>query len=268
MLTEPRPHSPLRRQHSLRQEYEEFLLQRIEEFKEQLSREELLAIADEAVRELEVGSEEQLVLTEVLVLEHVDRLIMRRLKLPPFRRWRERYVRLRRAQREPTHWGLEPDAPLVGLAQQIAGDGTALVVGRRCAPAAFFLAAHDWPVVFLDQELAVVEATEAQAATEALGNRIQGLVVRLGDWFPELEPVLSVVDAATLGALEASARSRFLDDLKRRTPRGGIHCLAPAHRSETAIRFAPEAFKAHYQNWRIERARTARGRRWLLATKY
>jgi hypothetical protein len=42
------------------------VLQRIEEYKEQLSRTELLAIADEAVRELEVSAEEQLVLTEVL----------------------------------------------------------------------------------------------------------------------------------------------------------------------------------------------------------
>ena len=49
MLTNPRPvgrraHQP----HSLRQEYEEFLLQRIEEFKDQLSRHDLLALADEA----------------------------------------------------------------------------------------------------------------------------------------------------------------------------------------------------------------------------
>ena len=82
MLSNPliRPRRP--QQQSLRQEYAEFLEQRIEEYKEQLSREDLLAIADEAVRELEVASDEQLVLTEVLVLEHVDRLIMQRLALP------------------------------------------------------------------------------------------------------------------------------------------------------------------------------------------
>ncbi len=62
MLTAPQPRRQRARQQvSLRQEYGEFILQRIEEFKQQISREELLAIADEAVRELEVGPEEQLV---------------------------------------------------------------------------------------------------------------------------------------------------------------------------------------------------------------
>ena len=38
---------------SLKQEYEEFMLQRIEEYKNALAREDLLEIGDEAVRELE-----------------------------------------------------------------------------------------------------------------------------------------------------------------------------------------------------------------------
>ncbi|KPJ87466.1 MAG: hypothetical protein AMS18_14565, partial [Gemmatimonas sp. SG8_17] len=99
------------RQQSLRQEYEEFVLQRIEEYKEQLSRTELLAVADEAVRELEVSAEEQLVLTEVLVLEHVDRLIIRRLRLPTFRRWRERHLELRESQQNHEQWDLDPGTP-------------------------------------------------------------------------------------------------------------------------------------------------------------
>src|SRR5439155_792141 len=73
---------------SLKQEYQEFLLQRIEEYKNTLSREELLEIGDEAVRELEESSAGQYLLTEVLLLEHVDRIIARRLRLPAFPRWR------------------------------------------------------------------------------------------------------------------------------------------------------------------------------------
>jgi len=93
MLPNPQPARRIAvKARSLKQEYEEFLLQRIEEFKDQLARDELLAIADEAVRELEMGPEDQLVLTEVLVLEHVDRLITRRLNLPSYRRWRDRHV--------------------------------------------------------------------------------------------------------------------------------------------------------------------------------
>ena len=46
------PHSPTTRRppRSLKQEYHEFLLQRIEEYKNTLGREELLEIGDEAVR--------------------------------------------------------------------------------------------------------------------------------------------------------------------------------------------------------------------------
>src|SRR5438552_15114351 len=88
---------------SLKQEYQEFLLQRIEEYKNALTREELLEIGDEAVRELEENAAGQYLLTEVLLLEHVDRIIDRRLRRPSFPRRRQTHPAVRPAQREPTH---------------------------------------------------------------------------------------------------------------------------------------------------------------------
>src|SRR5256885_13731105 len=67
---------------SLKQEYHEFLLQRIEEYKNTLMREELLEIGDEAVRELEESAAGQYLLTEVVLLSHVDRIISRRVRPP------------------------------------------------------------------------------------------------------------------------------------------------------------------------------------------
>src|SRR5437667_2526 len=125
---------------SLKQEYQEFLLQRIEEYKNRLSRAELLEIGDEAVRELEESSAGQYLLTEVLLLEHVDRIIARRLRLPAFPRWRSKHRALRAAQREPTHWGLEPDGPLVSCAARLEPGDLALVLGAAALPAA--LKAH------------------------------------------------------------------------------------------------------------------------------
>ena len=61
-------HSP----RSLKQEYEEFMLQRIEEYKNTLAREDLLEIGDDAVRELEANVGGQYLLTEVLLLEQLD----------------------------------------------------------------------------------------------------------------------------------------------------------------------------------------------------
>jgi hypothetical protein len=185
VLTEPLPERRRRRPLSPRQEYEEFILQRIEDYKNQLSREQILALGDEAVRELEVGPEGQLLLTEVLMLEHVDRLITRRLRLPTFRRWRERHTRMRRAQRELTHWGLPADLPLATLAQRLEDDEAAVVIGAAAAGTAFFLAAHDVMTLIIAESLPGVEAIETRAAQEALAGRLQALVVALGDWFPD-----------------------------------------------------------------------------------
>ncbi len=253
MLTEPqRRRSRLRPQLSLRQEYGEFILERIEEFKDQLTREELLALADEAVRELEVGPEGQLVLTEVLVLEHVDRLITRRLNLPTFRRWRDRHVRLRRAQREPTHWGLDRTSPLVWLAEGFDEDAVALVVGAHATPAALYLAAHDWQVVFIDGALTSVESAESQAAGEALARRFQALVVSLGDWFPDVSPTLAVLDPATLNALGRAARHRFLDTLKARTKPNGVHVLLPSGHTTSEHGLSFDVLRACYGDWKID----------------
>src|SRR5207249_728673 len=108
---------------SLKQEYQEFLLQRIEEYKNRLSRAELL--------------------------ELVDRIIARRLRLPAFPRWRSKHRALRAAQREPTHWGLEPDGPLVSCAARLEPGDLALVLGAAALPAALYLAAHDAEVFLL-----------------------------------------------------------------------------------------------------------------------
>lgn len=271
MLTSPSNSQLARRRppqtRSLKQEYEEFILQRIEEFKDQLSRDELLAIADEAVRELEMGNEDQLVLTEVLVLEHVDRLITRRLNLPSYRRWRQRHVRLRRAQREPTHWGLDAGTPLEELATRLEDGDLALVIGSGAAPAGFFLAAHDTEVLLIDRELGAVEAAEHRAAAEALATRFQALVVRLETWFPDVAPVLTVLDPMVLGELEPTVRHGVVETMKTQTVRGGAHLVLPSEPPPGVTSLAPDALQTYYSGWTIERARRAARARWFLAYK-
>lgn len=261
--------SPIRQsrrpqQQSLRQEYAEFLEQRIEEYKEQLSREKLLAVADEAVRELDLASEEQLVLTEVLVLEHVDRLIMRRLNLPTFRKWRHQHVRIRQAQRDAAHWGLQADAPIVQLAARVEESDVALVLGEGAIPAAHFLAAFDWSVLFIDPTLAAVEAAEALARSEGLASRIQALVVNLGQWFPDIVPTLVVFDPKVLGDLQPPNRVRVLDTLKQMTTFGGIHCFLPTRSSSSPL--PRSVIRAHYGDWSTHR-RCNDSSGWFVAVK-
>ena len=243
------------------------MLQRIEEYKEQLSRHELLGIADEAVRELELGSAEQLLLTEVLLLEHVDRLIVRRLKLPSFRRWRQRHVKLREAQREIAYWRVDAGATLQELALRLDESDSALIVGARAAAAGFYMAAHDWPVLVIDSELRAVEAVEQRAAKEELSSRVQALVVTIGNWFPDVNPTLVVLDPTALAAIEATRRSAAIDTLKARTRSGGIHCVLALERTDGVIPLALETVLERYSDWWVQRIRADRASSGFRAVK-
>jgi len=72
-----------------RQEYQEWVEEQIDDHKSALSREELLALADEAVEQLFTTPDGQYPLTEILLRDAVDALLMRRLGLPDFRQWRK-----------------------------------------------------------------------------------------------------------------------------------------------------------------------------------
>jgi len=225
-------------------------MQRIEEYKDGLTREELLHIGDEAITELEPTADDQYVLTEVLLLEHVDRIIMRRLKLPSYRRWRGKYVALRQAQREPTHWGLEADSALINSARRLAPGATVLVVGATRSDVALYLAALDAQVTLVDQDLAVIELAENRAATEQLAAQLEAFVVRFGGWLPPCRPSLVVLDPATLSDLATSARDALLTDLKTATPSGGTHVVLPVRGSAS---LPAETLHAYYRDWIVER---------------
>jgi hypothetical protein len=236
-----------------RQEYQEFILQRIEEYKNALTREDLLAIGDEAVRELEGGGGgDQYLLTEVLLLEHVDRIIQRRLRLPSFPRWRQQHRALREAQREPTHWGLEAKGALARYGPRLDSLDVAVVVGAGALSAALYLAAHDAEVLLLDQDLGAVESAEQRAVTEQLSRRFQALVVRFGGWMPDVAPTLVVLDPACLSALPARERGILIQDLQLRTLPGGVHIALPAGEPRQVISLTPEALRRHYDTWQVE----------------
>jgi hypothetical protein len=247
-----RPSAARRPSRSLKQEYQEFILQRIEEYKNAIPREALLAIGDEAVRELQASAHDQYLLTEVLLLEHVDRIIARRLRLPSFPRWRQKHRALREAQREPTHWGLDATHPLALWALRLEPGDLAVVVGAGALPEALFLAAHDVQVFLVDQDLGAVEAAEGRAVTEQLAGAFQALVINFGSWFPDLSPTLVAIDPGSLADLRGKARAALVADLQTRTRTGGAHIVLPAAARREVIPLAPEALQALYQGWQIQ----------------
>jgi hypothetical protein len=246
--------TPQRRRspYSDKQHYQEYILQRIEGYKNSIGRDELLRLGDEAASELQANSEGQFVLTEVLMLESVDRLIMKRLSLRPYNRWRQQFIRLRAAQRTPTHWGLEPHCPLAPLLPRIEPEDTALVVGTQAAPTTYLLAAYDAAVTFIAADLGCVERVESRMAAEALASLFESYVTQLDQALPEFLSFLTEVDVVVLDPcvlvdLGAAARGKLLRDLQRRSRPGGIHVLLP-----TSKAIGPDALRSLYPGWTQE----------------
>lgn len=76
---------------SPRQQYVQWIEDRIEDHKASLTRDELLSLADQAVDALYDTDDGQYPLTEILLRDAVDALILRRLRLPSYRQWLKAY---------------------------------------------------------------------------------------------------------------------------------------------------------------------------------
>ncbi len=246
--TQHRRRSP----YSDKQHYQEYILQRIEGYKNSIGRDELLRLGDEAAAELQTAAEGQFLLTEVLMLESVDRLIVKRLALRPYSKWKRQFVKLREAQRTPTHWGLEAAGPIARLVPRLEPNDSALVIGGAAEPCAYLLAAYDAAVTFLAGDMGAVERVESRMATEALGSMFDGYVAQLGPGLPDFLCFINsldliVIDPAALAEVKASLRPEIIRDLQRRTRPGGVHILLP-----TCKRLAPEALLGLYEEWHLE----------------
>ena len=80
---------------STKQRYHEYKLQRIEDYKNSLAREDLLRLGNEAATEIEDASTGQDFLTEVVMTDTVDKMIEKRLRIPSFAKWRLKFAKLR-----------------------------------------------------------------------------------------------------------------------------------------------------------------------------
>ncbi len=258
MLTVPQLQAQRRRRAppSLKQQYHEYILQRIESYKNSLSRRELLDLGNEAIAEMEAAGD-QFLLTEVLLTDWVDRLIHQRLRLQPYSRWSRHFRQLRQAQREPTHWGIDRRSPVARLLPRLEPGDTALVVGIEAAPIAFLLAAHDVEVIFTGPDMTLVDQVESRVAEEALGNYCVTFVAPRSQLPSELPPLVHVVviDTASLESEPPTVRRMLLEELMARTAPGGAHLIIPGEHA-----LAPEAFLSLYGEWSRDDAATERRR--------
>lgn len=245
LATGPR-HRPTR---SLRQQYDLYIMDRIEHYKNSLSRDELLRLADAAMVEIR-DDDQQFLLTEVLAQTAVDELIKKRLGIRSFEVWKKQYPKLRATQRDPIHWNLDPLHLVAGLAPRIEPDDPVLVVGSGAETCAYLLAAHDADVTYLDREFASIERAEQRVASEALSSTFDAFCVQFGSWLPCLpgDFVLVVLDAGTLAQLSPGERRELINELQGLTTVAGLHALVPDPDTGTG----PEGFAGHYAAWRRE----------------
>jgi len=220
-------------------------MQRIEDYKESLPRDELIRIANEAADELQRSY--QIVLTEVMMQETIDQYIISRLKLPSFRKWRSKILPLREAQRSPTRWGIASSDPVAVMLERLEPGDRALVIGGGAERAVYLLAAHDLELVCLFGDTATTVKVEGTLASESLSGRCDAFVVMLGQWLPpEVRAPfhLVVVDVATVQALPRERQRALLLQAQQVTAPEGVHAVVSAD-----AEVAPEGCLLYYQEW-------------------
>src|SRR4051812_1695443 len=167
---------------SLRHEYELFVEQEIENYKESVPRAVLLSIGDEAVSSLTAAP--QFALTELLLCEEVDRIIVKRLRLPAYDSWRRRRLKLIDELRRPEHWGLRPDDVLV-RALPPSTERRVLVAGAADEVSSLYLAANGCDVTTLASEHDALERVIQAAIGAGLAGRVHAQIGDLASWIPE-----------------------------------------------------------------------------------
>lgn len=241
---------------SLRHEYTLFVDQEIERYKDSVPRSVLLGIGDEAVSALH--AQEQVALTELLLWDEVDRIISRRLRLPTFEQWKRRRLRLIAKYRNPAHWGLALDAPIVS-AIPTSPDTRVLVAGVASAPlvegAALYLAANGCEVTTVEPEEDVVERV-IHAATEAgMSERVRGMIAGLADWAPSAQLHAVLCTPAAFEGLSAAERARVIATLQSATADGGVHLVQTlvagqaANATDSLVSF--DELCARYLGWDV-----------------
>jgi len=232
---------------SLRHEYELFLEREIENYKESVPRSVLLSIGDEAVRAL--AAQQQFALTELLLCDEVDKIIVRRLRLPAYNTWRRNRVKLMAELRRPEHWGLSRDDIVVRAVQDVTADARVLLAGGELATPALYLAANGCDVTTLSPPEVVQRVMDA-AEEAGLGSRVHASATEIHAWTPEAPLTAVIYTPAAFAGLTAAERARVIQVLQSATADGGVHLvqtIAAGKRTPVSL----EELRRRYRGWDV-----------------
>jgi hypothetical protein len=232
---------------SLKHEYELYLEREIENYKESVPRSVLLSIGDDAVRVL--ADQQQFALTELLLVDEVDKIIFKRLRLPSYATWRRRRVKLLGELRRPEHWGLSPDDLVVRAAQTVSADSRVLLAGAAVETPALYLAAHGCDVTALAEPDAVQRVLDA-AEQAGLGERVHAATLALESWTPDAPLTAVIYSPAAFSGLSSGERARVIQVLQSATADGGLHLvqtIAAGKRTPVSL----DELRRRYRGWDV-----------------
>lgn len=236
---------------SLKHEYDLYLENEIEDYKEKISRTTLLKIGDEAVASLRSGA--QIVMDELLLVHEVDKIIRKRLGLPSYATWRKRELKRRKEHEEfmrPEYWGLSPDSP---VAREIRASPhtRVLVAGNEVAGAALYLAANGCSVTSINGNSHPQNPSTLKGADVAnFPGRIDHHSERLNEWEPAAESLSAVVCTPNaFSGLTARERAQVIAVLQSATEDGGVHLVETivAGRSGMSV----SELRRSYKGWEV-----------------
>jgi hypothetical protein len=234
---------------SLKYEYDLFVENEIETYKESISRTSLLTIGDEAVASLQ--SAMQFSMNELLLVVEVDKIIRKRLGLPSYATWRKRELKRRKEREEfmrPEHWGLSPDS---AVAREIHPSADSRVLVAGAAGAALYLAAHGCAVTAIDGQSDVKASLLKNADVGNLPGRIDHHAEGLCQWAPSAERSLSAVICApeAFSGLSARQRAEVIALLQSATEDGGVHLVATLVAGQSGVSLSE--LKRSYKGWKV-----------------
>lgn len=233
---------------SLRHEYGLHIEHEIENYKESIPRSAILAIGDEAATKL--AADPQFALTELLLLDEVDRIIFRRLRLPSYNTWKRKRLRLHEEMRRPEHWGLSPDDALVRSIEGAADSGATshvLVAGEAAERSALFLAANGCEVTAIEAKEESVQRVMEAAIQAGFAERVHALAGELDEWVPVVPLHAVICSHSALKSLSVRERARVLAVLQSATTDGGVHLVETIAAGSAVI----DELRATYSGWNV-----------------
>ena len=231
---------------SLQHEYVLYLEREIENYKESVPRSVLLSIGDDAVRALE--AQQQFALTELLLVDEVDKIIFKRLRLPAYATWRKRRIKLLEELRRPEHWGLSRDDVVVRTVQA-AAESRVLLAGAEVGTPALYLAANGCDVTALSAPEAVQRVLDA-AEEAGLGERVHASALALESWTPDAPLTAVIYTPAAFAGLSTAERTRVIQVLQSATADGGVHLvqtIAAGKRTPVSL----DELRRRYKGWEV-----------------